>query len=124
MTTPDANFTAARTDTGQTFTGTQVFAGAVYQSMFTGVVTTSTTVATLTTTAAAQWLAVAHDVNGAGAIWNMSIVTSDGSGNHYISTISSAGDYSATGFTISGNSLQLTSDGGGSNARVSVLQLR
>jgi hypothetical protein len=32
MTVPDANFTVARTDAAQTFTGSQTFAGAIFQS--------------------------------------------------------------------------------------------
>lgn len=124
MTAPNENWTAARTDTGQTFSGSQIFSGSVNQSTFTGVVTTATTVATLPSNASGQWLAVAHDLNGVGTIWNISLITANGSGVNYVSKISASGDFSVTGFTVSGSSLNLTSDGGGSNARVSILQLR
>lgn len=130
MTTPDANFTAARTDAAQTFTGNQTFNNNVtalgafqsyslaYQGFASG--TTYTVAASVPTTS--QWLLTIREDSGANSVQanSMYLIGYVGTGS-LVTTIAAAAWFTVT---TSGTNINISQATGGAKfASVQIMRL-
>lgn len=117
MTTPDANFTVARTDAAQTFTGTQTFSGKVTAATFDTVSgtqsalnATATTIYTMPTLPNGLYIVQAALANNAPATFTAVSLVRQGNGTSAATALALATNMA---ITVSGLDIQATQTAGG-----------